>query len=122
MRLREAKIKEIYSGLRYSDKAVFKYLCELIEGGDGNICTASIPKIAIACDISERQVQISAGRLIKARLIKRVGYVFSNPDRSRRGTIYKLPSCKHKAEQQAERVAKKSTIKFLLFWSEDNHP
>jgi predicted transcriptional regulator len=114
----ESKNKGACLGLKNSDKAVLKYLYEMIHTSDGQICTASIPKIAVACGISERQVQISTRRLINAGLIERVGYDFNNPDRSKRGTIYKMMPSEDKIEQRGER-AKKSSIKFLLFWSED---
>jgi hypothetical protein len=42
------------------------------------------------CSISERQVQISTRRLIEAGLLERVGYDLSNPNRTKRGTIYKV--------------------------------
>ncbi len=74
--------------LKRSDQAVWKYLDELTHGTD--ICTASIPRIANACNISERQVQISVGRLISCGLIKRVGYDLGNPDRMKRGTVFKI--------------------------------
>lgn len=74
--------------LRPSDQATWKYLDELTRSTD--TCTASIRKIALACNISERQVQISIGRLIDSGLLKRVGYDFGNPDRAKRGTVYKV--------------------------------
>jgi predicted transcriptional regulator len=81
---------ELPAGLRQSDKTVWRYLSRLSQGGD--VCTASIPKIAQACSLSQRQVQISVGRLIEAGLIRRVGYDFGNPNRARRGSIYKMLS------------------------------
>ena len=81
--------------MKNTDARVLKHLQELKaasrrnppEGGD---CVASIPDIAAACYISPRQVQISTGRLIEAKMMKRVGYDFANPDRKSRGTIYKV--------------------------------
>jgi predicted transcriptional regulator len=79
---------EPFKKLKLTDQAVLIYLEELAK--DNDTCTASIPKIASACNISQRQVQISAGRLITLGLIKRVGYDFGNPDQSKRGTVYKI--------------------------------
>lgn len=77
-----------YSALKRSDLAVWTYLDDLTQGGD--TCTASIPKIAGVCKISERQVQISVGRLINSGVIKRIGYDFGNSVREKRGTVFKI--------------------------------
>jgi DNA-binding Lrp family transcriptional regulator len=74
--------------LKRTDQAVLMYLEELAK--DNDTCTASIPKIARTCNISQRQVQISTGRLIALGLIRRVGYDFGNPDQAKRGTVYKI--------------------------------
>lgn len=79
---------EPFKKLKRTDHAVLLYLEKLAKGND--TCTASIPKIASACNISQRQVQISAGRLIALGLIRRVGYDFGNPDQAKRGTVYKI--------------------------------
>lgn len=76
------------TGLKQSDQAIWRHFKELSQEGD--VCRASIPKIARACRLSQRQVQISVGRLIEAGLIKRVAYDFGNADRAKRGSIYKL--------------------------------
>lgn len=76
--------------LKRTDRAVLKYLERMARGNDGSTCTASIRKIAASCEISERQVQISTGRLIRAGVIKRVGHDFGNPDREKRGTVYRV--------------------------------
>ena len=76
--------------LTESDLIVLEYLDRLMRKSGGEACTASIPKIAVACGISERQVQISTTRLIGARLLKRLGYDFGNPDKTKRGSIYKV--------------------------------
>ena len=112
-------MKTYIQGLRSTDQNVLEYLNKLALNSDGETCTTSIPKVASACNISERQVQISTRRLIDAGLIERVRYDFSNPDRSKRGTTYKMLLCKDRIEQRGERADKKSSIKFLLFWSED---
>jgi DNA-binding Lrp family transcriptional regulator len=100
--------------LKSTDQAVLKYLYELIQDADSATCVASIPKIAGACSISERQVQISTKRLIEAGMIERIGYDFSNPVRSKRGTIYKILNYPTKVKED-----KKRTIKFILLWCED---
>jgi DNA-binding Lrp family transcriptional regulator len=110
---------EILDALTQSDLAVLNYLDELALEGAGDACAASIPKMADACGISERQVQISAKRLIDAELIKRVGYDFSNPDRSKRGTVYRVLYKVGGAERTAAVKERKRTIKFLLIWSEE---
>ena len=78
------------SPLRRTDRAVLGYLGRMARCNDGSTCTAGIRKIADACEISERQVQTSTGRLIRAGMIERVGYDFGNPDRSKRGTVYRV--------------------------------
>ena len=74
--------------LKRTDRAVLKYLERMARRNHRSTCTSSLPKIAAACDISTRQVQISVGRLITARLVERVGYDLKNPVRGKRGTIY----------------------------------
>lgn len=82
--------KDILATLTESDLTVLSYLNKLMKNSGGEACTASIPKIALACAISERQVQISTTRLIKSKLLSRVGYDFGNPDKTKRGSIYKV--------------------------------
>lgn len=108
-----------FASLKTTDRAVLKHLQKLARAGDENTCTVSIPKISSACGISQRQVQISTNRLIKGGLLRREGYDFSNPDRTKRGTVYKLLSPDSNDNQEVDRVNKKRGIKFLLFWSED---
>lgn len=76
--------------LKRTDRAVLRYLERMARRNYSSTCTSSIPKIARACEISTRQVQISVGRLIAARLVERMGYDLSNPEVGRRGTIYKV--------------------------------
>lgn len=116
---RELRGEYINASLKSTDQAVLKYLRELARITDGETCTASIIKVATACDISERQVQISTRRLINAGLLQRVAYDFSNSDRSKRGTVYKVLMRSNKINQPVEKEGKKRSIKFLLFWSED---
>ena len=85
----------VFASLSKGDRKVIEYLDELKrknrrelpEGGD---CVASIPEIAEACEMSMRQVQNCTQRLIDKGLLRRVTYDFSNPDRSKRGTIFKV--------------------------------
>src|SRR5215210_6057115 len=91
--------------LRQTDDEVFSYLNKLCGENGDKTCTVSLPAIAAACDISERQAQVSTGRLIEAGLLKRTGYDFGNAVRSRRGTKYKL--LKTYAEVQNGIAAKK---------------
>jgi|ERR1051326_2743738 hypothetical protein len=88
--------KDIFAALTESDLIVLSYLNKLMKNSGGEACTASIPKIAIACAISERQVQISTARLSKSKLLRRVGYDFGNPDKTKRGSIYKVLLCETK--------------------------
>lgn len=113
------KTESVNVNLRPIDQAVLKYLSELPQDIGRETCTASIPKIASACGISERQVQISTKRLIEVGLLERVGYDFSNPERSKRGSIYKVLIKRNKMQQPATHKERRRTIKFLLFWSED---
>jgi hypothetical protein len=87
---------DILATLTESDITVLRYLDKLMRNSGGEACTASIPKIALACAISERQVQISTSRLIEAKLLSRVGYDFGNPNKTKRGSIYKVLSRENK--------------------------
>jgi hypothetical protein len=106
------------AALKRSDKAVLEYLRELAQTADGETCTASIPNIAGGSGVLARQVQISTRRLIEAGLLRRVGYDFSNPDLTKRGTIYEVTSDDEMTLREVKEGRKKS-VKFLLFWSED---
>lgn len=110
---------DILDTLTQSDLSILNYLDKLAREGGGDACTASIPKMADACGISKRQVQISAKKLIDADLIKRVGYDFSNPDRSKRGTVYRVLYKAGGVERTVTVKERKRTIKFLLIWSEE---
>lgn len=110
---------DILDALTQSDLSVLNYLNKLVQEGGGDACTASIPRMADACGISERQVQISAKKLMGAELIKRVGYDFSNSDRSKRGTVYRVLHKAGEAERTVVVKERKRTIKFLLIWSEE---
>lgn len=77
-----------FTSVKRSDLSVWRYLANIAQAGD--TCTASIPSIAGACNISQRQVQISLGRLINSGVIKRIGYDLGNPDRAKRGTVFRI--------------------------------
>jgi hypothetical protein len=76
--------------LKQIDDEVFSYLNKLCAENRDRTCTVNLPTIAAACDIAQRQVQVSTGRLIQAGLLKRNGYDFGNAARSRRGAKYRL--------------------------------
>jgi hypothetical protein len=111
--------QRVYESLTFSDLVILQYLFELKCDGGRELCIASIPQISGVCELSERQVQISTRRLITANLLERVGYDLGNPNRKKRGTIYKVLinglsrtkyiKCCHN---------KKKGIKFLLCWSD----
>lgn len=111
--------EDLRAGLKPSDRAVLEYLRELAHSAGGDMCTASIPNIALGSGVSERQVQISSKRLIGAGLVRRMGYDFSNPDLTKRGTIYKVMLEEESALKEDRPEGKKRSVKFLLFWSED---
>lgn len=102
--------------LKRTDKAALTYLKELAQLSDTDTCLTSNPKIASACNISTRQVQISIQRLIAAGYINRVGYDFINPDRTKRGTTYKILTSPTDTQQPTKEKAK--AIRFLMFWEE----
>ncbi|MDX6692672.1 MAG: Helix-turn-helix domain [Blastocatellia bacterium] len=115
---REITLGDAYANLKPSDKAVLKYLNNLILNNDGETCTASIPKIASMCDLSERQVQISTKRLIGAGLLERIGYDFSNPVREKRGTIYKVLIQRNGTRSSPNKSRKKRSIKFFRSYAD----
>jgi hypothetical protein len=100
------------AALKQTDRAVLYYLDQLRKEDD--TCTASLPAIATACDISERQVQISTGRLIKAGYLKRTGYDFGNTVRSRRGTNYRLLIARADVPRSTQAEKLETDIKMLL--------
>jgi ABC-type iron transport system FetAB ATPase subunit len=67
---------------------VLLYLDQL--RGEGNTCTAGHNAIARSAEISPRQVPICINRLIEEELLERIGYDFGNPNRSHRGSIYRV--------------------------------
>lgn len=100
--------------LMRTDDEVFSYLNKLCRENEDRTCTVSLPAIANACDISERQAQVSTGRLIKAGLLKRTGYDFGNTIRSRRGTKYRLLKTYAEVYYEIESKKIESTVQMLL--------
>jgi hypothetical protein len=100
------------AALKQTDRAVLYYLDQLRKEDD--TCTVSLPAIATACDISERQAQISTGRLIKAGYLKRTGYDFGNTVRSRRGTKYRLLIARADVPRSTQAEKLETDIKMLL--------
>jgi hypothetical protein len=70
------------------DQAVLMRLYRLSRGFNSDTCRVSIPVLAKACNVSERQVRISVGRLEGRELVRRVEQDFGNRDRSLRGTTF----------------------------------
>jgi MarR-like DNA-binding transcriptional regulator SgrR of sgrS sRNA len=112
-RLGADKRREVIT-LRQTDGEVFSYLNKLCGENGDRTCTVSLPTIAAACDISERQAQVSTGRLIKAGLLKRTGYDFGNAIRSRRGTKYRLLKTYVEVHHEIEAEKIESAIQMLL--------
>lgn len=80
--------------LRKTGRKVFFYLNKLCgENGDGT-CTVSFPAIAAACDISERQAQISVGRLINAGTLERTSVLECSMNKTASSLIKKLSTLK----------------------------
>jgi hypothetical protein len=48
-----------------------------------------------------------------------MGYDFSNPALTKRGTIYKVSLMEGMTLREDSREGRKRSVKFLLFWSED---
>jgi hypothetical protein len=100
--------------LRQTDDEVFSHLDKLCGENGDRTCIVSLPAIAVACDISERQAQVSTGRLIQAGLLKRTGYDFGNADRSRRGTKYRLLKTYAEVHHEIEAGKVESAVQTLL--------
>ena len=63
-------------------------LYRLSRGFGSDTCRVSMPVLANACNVSERQVRISVGRLEGRELVRRIEQDFGNKDRSLRGTTF----------------------------------
>jgi hypothetical protein len=65
-------------------------LYRLSRGFSSDTCRVSVPTLAKACNVSERQVRISVGRLEARELIQRVEQDFGNKDKALRGTVFRI--------------------------------
>jgi hypothetical protein len=72
------------------DQAVLVRIYRLSRGFNSDTCRVSVPTLAKACNVSERQVRKSVGKLEARELIQRVEQDFGNKDRSLRGTIFRI--------------------------------
>jgi hypothetical protein len=72
------------------DQAVLIRLYRLSRGFNSDMCRVSVPTLAKACNISERQVRKSVSKLETRELIQRVEQDFGNKDRALRGTIFRI--------------------------------
>lgn len=72
------------------DQAVLIRLYRLSRGFNSDVCRVSVPTLAKACNVSERQVRKSVGRLEARELIQRIEQDFGNKDKALRGTIFRI--------------------------------
>jgi hypothetical protein len=72
------------------DQAVLIRLYRLSRGFSSDTCRVSVPTLAKACNVSERQVRKSVGKLEARELIQRVEQDFGNKDKALRGTIFRI--------------------------------
>jgi hypothetical protein len=70
------------------DQAVLIRLYRLSRGFSSDTCRVSVPTLAKSCNVSERQVRKSVGKLEARELIQRIEQDFGNKDRALRGTIF----------------------------------
>ena len=72
------------------DQTVLVRLYRLSRGFNSDTCRVSVPTLAKACNVSERQVRKSVSKLEARELIERVEQDFGNKDRALRGTIFRI--------------------------------
>lgn len=72
------------------DQSVLVRLYRLARGFNSDTCRVSVPTLAKACNVSERQVRKSVARLEARELIQRVEQDFGNRDKTLRGTIFRV--------------------------------
>jgi hypothetical protein len=72
------------------DQTVLVRLYRLSRGFNSDTCRVSVPTLAKACNVSERQVRKSVSKLEARELIARVEQDFGNKDRALRGTIFRI--------------------------------
>jgi hypothetical protein len=78
------------AGLKRTDRRVFESLLKLTRGRRDKTCVVDRTEMSGLADVSERAVWNSYERLIEAGLIERLGYDYSNPDVTKRGTKIKV--------------------------------
>lgn len=72
------------------DQAVLIRLYRLSRGFNSDTCRVSVPTLAKACNVSERQVRKTVGKLEARELIQRIEQDFGNKDKALRGTIFRI--------------------------------
>lgn len=72
------------------DQAVLIRLYRLSRGFNSDTCRVSVPTLAKACNISERQVRKSISKLEARELIQRIEQDFGNKNKALRGTIFRI--------------------------------
>jgi DNA-binding Lrp family transcriptional regulator len=72
------------------DQSVLIRLYRLARGFNSDTCRVSVPTLAKACNISERQTRKSIVRLEGRGLVQRIEQDFSNKNMALRGTTFKI--------------------------------
>jgi Bacteriophage replication protein O len=72
------------------DQAVLIRLYRLSRGFNSDTCRVSVPTLAKACNVSERQVRKSVSKLEARELIQRIEQDFGNKNKALRGTIFRI--------------------------------
>ena len=72
------------------DQAVLVRLYRLSRGFSSDTCRVSVPTLAKACNVSERQVRKSVSKLEARELVERIEQDFGNRDKTLRGTIFRI--------------------------------
>jgi hypothetical protein len=72
------------------DQVVLMRLYRLSRGFSSDTCRVSVPTLANACNISERQVRKSISKLENRELVQRIEQDFGNQDKALRGTIFRI--------------------------------
>jgi hypothetical protein len=72
------------------DQSVLIRLYRLARGFNSDTCRVSVPTLAKACNISERQTRKSIVRLEGRELIRRIEQDFGNKNMALRGTTFKI--------------------------------
>ena len=72
------------------DQVVMVRLWRLSRGFSSDTCRVAQPTLAKSCNISERQLRITLGRLEARGLVKRIERDFDNKNLAQRGTIFRV--------------------------------